>query len=116
MGGSAPTVWRSCPMPKCRRERPARARFDTVTDHVGTDALVRRRSKGSQNFRTRKLPPNMMRRSTGSRSPAPDAALDFDAEVDCTLPESALPTLSHKREKDGAARRFRQANFKITAW
>ena len=43
-------------------------------------------------------------------------ALKFDAEVGRALMESTLPTLSHKREKDGAARRFRQANFKITAW
>src|SRR5437667_458593 len=95
-------IWRSCPMPKCRRERPARARFDdTVTDHVGRDALVRRRSKASQNFRTRKLPPNMMRRSTGSRSPAPDAALDFDAEVDCALPESTCPPFRTNAKRMG---------------
>src|SRR5712691_8798354 len=38
------------PHPKCRRERPARARFDTVTDHVGTDAFVRQAEPTSTEF------------------------------------------------------------------
>src|SRR5438445_2951446 len=65
----ASTIWRSCPIPKCRRERPARARFDTVTDHAGTDALASQAEQSSQNFRRNGL------------------ALRFDAEVDYALAE-----------------------------
>src|SRR5439155_12813682 len=71
----AGAIWRSCPMPKCRRERPARARFDTVADHVGTDALVRRAEQSSAEFPHEEAAAEYDAAFDWSQEPSPDAAL-----------------------------------------
>ena len=63
-------------MPKCRRERPARARFDTVTDHVGTDALVRQAEQSSAEI------------------PVTTGCSQVDAEVDRALARKAASAAS----------------------